>query len=303
MSKPSLPRGAFNSFDRVHAIITFPLTSCSYLYSKITIMYAERKSQMSPKKVTITYKILAWFVRLFTPKMKTIGAENLADAPVLIVGNHCQMYGPIACEFYLPVDRYTWCAGQMMKLKEVPEYAFRDFWSFKPKHIQWFFRLASYLIAPVSVCIFNNANTIPVYRDTRIVSTFKETIRKLQDGTSVVVFPEHNVKHNHIIYDFEDKFIDIAKLYYKKTEKALNFVPLYIAPKLKQMHLCKPIQFDPDAPIEEERKRICTYLMHTITDTARALPKHTVIPYRNIPKKDYPTNTQNEVTASEKAGR
>ena len=252
--------------------------------------YSERKYCMEPKSVTWTYKIIAWFVWLFSPKMKTVGTEQLPEEPFLIVGNHCQMYGPIACEFHLPFHRYTWCAGQMMKLKEVPGYAFQDFWSFKPKYIQWFFKIASYLIAPLSVCLFNNANTIPVYRDSRIVSTFKETIRVLQSGTSVVIFPEHNVKKNNIIYEFEDKFIDIAKLYYKKTGQALHFVPMYIAPKLKQMHLCEPIRFDPDAPIEDERKRISSHLMRKITETAQALPRHTVIPYRNIPKRDYPTN-------------
>ena len=98
------------------------------------------------------------------------------------------------------------------------------------------------------------------------------------------------MKKNNIIYEFEDKFIDIAKLYYKKTGQALHFVPMYIAPKLKQMHLCEPIRFDPDAPIEDERKRISSHLMCKITETAQALPRHTVIPYRNIPKRDYPTN-------------
>lgn len=71
-------------------------------------------------------------------------------------------------------------------------------------------------------------------------------------------------------------------------------MPLYIAPKLKQMHMGKPVRFDPDAPMEAERQRICKYLMNEITALACALPEHAVIPYRNIPKKHYPTNTPKE---------
>ena len=177
-----------------------------------------------------------------------------------------------------------------MRWKEVPGYAFEDFWSFKPKSVRWFFQLASYLIAPFCVCIFNNANTIPVYRDSRIVSTFKETVRTLKNDTSVVIFPEHNIKKNNIIYEFDDKFIDIAKLYYKASGKEICFVPMYIAPKLNGIYMGTPIRFSADTDRTKERSRICSHLMDEITQTARNLPRHTVIPYRNIRKRDYPTN-------------
>ena len=43
---------------------------------------------------------------------------------------------------------------------------------------------------------------------------------------------------------------------------------------------------------EEERARICHEMQEAITDLARGLPRHTVVPYPNIPKKDYPCNLQ-----------
>ena len=244
------------------------------------------------KKPSRAYRFIRWLVRLFYPKTKVVGAENLPDEPVIVVANHTQMHGPIACELYFPGKRYTWCAGQMMHLKEVPAYAFQDFWSRKPRYIRWFYRLLSYIIAPLSVCVFNNADTIGVYRDARIISTFKNTVKKLTEGASVVVFPEHDVPHNHILYDFQDKFIDIAKLYYKKTGNALCFVPMYIAPALKSMYLGTPIRFCPDKPIEQERQRICKHLMDEITAIAVDLPAHTVVPYRNVSKNEYPSNKE-----------
>jgi len=240
------------------------------------------------------FRVIKYLVRLFYPKIEIVGMENLPDEPCAIVGNHTQLHGPIACELYFPENYYTWCAGQMMKLKEVPEYAYTDFWSQKPKIIRPLFKLVSYIIPPLSVLIFNNARTIAVYKDNRIVSTFRESIAKLQNGNSIVIFPEHDKKYNNIIYDFQEGFVDVARLYYKRTGKELSFVPLYIAPKLKKMYLGKLIKFSADAPIAEERRRICDYLMQEITDIARSLPEHTVIPYRNIPKKHYLTNIQKE---------
>lgn len=234
------------------------------------------------------YRVIRWFVKLFYPKITVEGAENLPDVPCIVVANHSQMNGPIACELYFPGTRYTWCAGQMMNMGEVPEYAFRDFWSNKPKYSRWFYKLLSYIIAPVSVCVFNNANTIAVYRDARILSTFKNTVKRLSEGASVVVFPEHDAPYNHIINGFQDKFIDIAKLYYKKTGQELPFVPMYIAPARKTMYIGKPIVFEGSADMDSQRSRICSYLQEEITRIALAQPPHQVVPYKNIPKKQYP---------------
>jgi len=126
---------------------------------------------------------------------------------------------------------------------------------------------------------------------------------KLQDGASMIIFPEHDEPYNNIIYDFQDKFIDLARMYHKRTGKELSFVPLYIAPTLKKMYIGKPLRFCAEAPIKEERRRICDYLMTEITEIARALPEHTVVPYRNIPKRLYPSNIPSEANKNEKTGR
>lgn len=247
------------------------------------------------KKKPWLFRFIKYLVRLFYPKMEVVGLENLPDEHCAIIGNHTQMHGPIAGELYFPDNFYTWCAAPMMKLKEVPSYAYQDFWSQKPKALRPLFKLVSYIIAPLSVLIFNNARTIAVYRDNRILITCRESIAKLQTGNNIIIFPEQDKKHNHIVYDFQEGFVDIARLYYKRTGKKLSFVPLYIAPKLKKMYLGRPIKFSADTPVAEERRRICNYLMNEITNIAVGLPEHTVIPYRNIPKKYYPKNTRNEV--------
>jgi hypothetical protein len=108
------------------------------------------------------------------------GAEHLPEDGCILVGNHCHMHGPITSELYVPGRHTTWCAAQMMELKEVPPYAYQDFWSGKPKAFRWFYRLLSYLIAPLSVLIFNHAYTIPVYHDQRLITTMKQTVAELE---------------------------------------------------------------------------------------------------------------------------
>lgn len=255
------------------------------------------------KRISVSlFRIVKWLIWLFYPKIQVVGAENLPGEPAVIVGNHCLMNGPICAEIHFPVERYTWCVGEMMHLKEVPGYAFEDFWSRKPRRSRWFYRLLSYIIAPLSVLLFNNANTIPVYRDMRMMSTFRSSIARMQEGASIVIFPEHDQKHNHIVHQFQEGFVNIAQLYYKKTGRELSFVPLYIAPRLKKMFLGKPIRYCAANPMDQERRRICDYLMNEITQIAVSLPRHRVVPYRNIPRKHYPYNIPVEVTSNEKTG-
>jgi hypothetical protein len=224
------------------------------------------------------------------PKTAVKGVDNLPEGPTVVVGNHAQMNGPIACQLYFPGKFSIWTAGEMVNLREVPEYAYRDFWSGKPAYIRWFYKGLSYVIAPISVCIFNSADCIPVYHDSRIISTFRESVSALHEGTRVIIFPEHNVPYNNIVWEFQDRFTDLARMYYRKYKEEISFVPMYVAPKLRTMYLGKAIKFDSEAAIEDERKRISTYLMDEISKTARELPEHTVVPYPNISKSDYPSN-------------
>lgn len=229
-------------------------------------------------------------VRVFYPKIQFAGAENLPDGPAVIIGNHAKMNAPIACELYFPEEHLTWTAGEMMDVREVPEYAFRDFWSHKPAYSRWFYKGFSYLIAPLSACIFNNADCIGVYHDSRVTGTFRESIRRLHEGTRIVILPERDEAYNNIVCGFHDKFVDVARMYYRKYKEEISFVPMYTAPHLKTVYLGKPVSFDSSAPIEEERTRICMSMMDGITEIARSLPEHTVVPYPNIPVKEYPSN-------------
>lgn len=222
--------------------------------------------------------------------MKLEGTENLPEDGCILVSNHSHMNGPICAELYIPGKHATWCTWQMMVRKEVPAYAYQDFWSGKPRGTRWFFKLLSHLIAPLAVCIFNNADTIPVYYDSRLVSTFKQTVAALDEGRKVVIFPEDYEPHNQIVYTFRDRFVDVAKHFCKRTGKPISFVPMYIAPSLKKIIFGKPVAFDPDAPIADERARIADCMMRGVTELAEAQPEHVVVPYPNMSPRHYVTS-------------
>ena len=50
------------------------------------------------------------------------------------------------------------------------------------------------------------------------------------------------------------------------------------------------LRYDPANPPDAERARVSSALMDAVTAMAVALPEHTVVPYPNIPKSEYPKN-------------
>lgn len=254
----------------------------------------QNEKKNGTKQPTRLYRLLCRIARWIFPKFRLYGTENLPAEPCIIVGNHSQAYGPVAMELYAPRPAYTWCVGEVMNRKEAPAYTYRDFWPLKRRGWHWFYRMLSRLTAGPLVYILNNARLIPVYRDARVVTTFTQSIQRMKEGADIVIFPEKNEPYNPILCQFQEHFPDLARLYHRMTGAGVQFVPMYIAPKLKGVYYGKPICFDPDAPEREEKERIRKAVMASITDMAVSLPRHTVVPYLNIPRREYPLNTAPE---------
>ena len=118
---------------------------------KEEIQFKKFKEQKLNNKQTslfsrYVFKTIRFLVRLFYGKTTIVGIENLPQKNTIIVGNHTQMNGPIIGELFLPNNCFTWCAGEMMALKEVPAYAYKDFWSQKPRWTLPYYKILSYII-------------------------------------------------------------------------------------------------------------------------------------------------------------
>ena len=238
----------------------------------------------------IVYRIIRRIATVATPVYQIEGLDNLPEGPCVVVGNHSQLYGPVAAELYFPREHYTWCISDMMEKECVADYAYKDFWSKKPAIVRPFFRLFSFMLPTVSEIVFTNADTIPVYRDKRVMKTFQLSCDKLKDNAAIVIFPEEYTEYNNIVHQFQRGFVHVAKYYYRQTGTPIPFVPMYVCPKLGKLVFGEPITYSPEAKVNDEAERICTYLQDSISEIAYKMPRHRVVPYPNVSKKNYPFN-------------
>ena len=258
---------------------------------KVEVDNKEKDNQpYQPKKKTFSYKFWYKVVKSLYAKREFLGMENVPEEASIYVGNHAQMNGPLVSELYFPLKHLTWMVGEVANRKEFPAYAMKDFWPYKPKSVRWFYNMAAHMLAPLAEWLFSCADVIHLYRDHRIFTTCKTTIKCLNEGYNIIIFPECNDEYNHIVNDFESNYIDLAKMYYNRYKKILKFVPMYNAAKLQKVVFGKPIAYDPNVPIEEQRNTINTYLKEEITRLAQELPVHEVITYNNFGKSHYPKN-------------
>jgi len=239
------------------------------------------------KKKPMFFRFLQSIAKSFTTKYTFDIKEELKKDGCIIISNHAQMGGPLAYQLYYPRKKKIWCIGEMFDKKEFPDYAMKDFWPNKKKS-RWFYKGLSKTLAPLSQYIFKYTDTIPVYKDTRYYTTAKQSIKAMTEGNDIIIMPEEHVPFNNIVNEFLQNFVSVAQLYHAKTKKTVYFYPNYVAPKCKKVIIGTPIEFNPDNDFNMEKKRICEYLKEEITKLAYTLPPHTVVPYENISKKQYP---------------
>lgn len=234
------------------------------------------------------YRFLKKIVYFFYGKREFVGLENIPNGPAIIVGNHSQIHGPIIAELLYPFPKKTWCIGQVMNKAEFPAYAMEDFWPYKKKAVRWFYKILSRALARPLTYIFTNADCIGVYKDARIANTLRYSVKTLKEGKHLIIYPESHTPYNEIVNEFQHNFVEVARIYARVTGENIPFVPMYVCPKLKKVIFGLPIYYDQNISIDENKQVIISYLKTAITEIAKELPRHKVVPFSNISKKKYP---------------
>jgi 1-acyl-sn-glycerol-3-phosphate acyltransferase len=243
--------------------------------------YAMNKPYYTRKRMNIIFKFIALIARLFFVKKHELRFKEQIDfsTPSIYIANHATVATPTAIHLYFPGKKRPWVIGAMCSMKTIPEYASKEFWT-NLKPAWWYRKILPVVLSPIGYIIMRGAEAIPVYRDNRMIVTIKKTVQSLEEGVNVYIFPEYDAPYSEYHNDFEDGFVNVASVYYRKTKKKLKFYPLYNCLDKKIMSFGMPVEYNPENPIEEERKRITNYLKENITALAKEIGPHKVISYR-----------------------
>ena len=210
------------------------------------------------------FTFLKGVFRVFSHKMTTTWEEPFIDEPCVFVCNHVGALGPMHMVMTFPLcDQVkAWCNAGIMDRKFCADYVRQDYWwepgcKMEPLYNAVIPPVAAAVIPPV----LKSAPTIPVYhppgeKNLSPVTTMRLSIAALSEGKHLVIFPEQpsGYKDHHTWINME--WLYLCKLYHRKTGKALRLYPVHIDTKAHAFRVAKPVMYDPERELEEQKQEI-----------------------------------------------
>ena len=183
------------------------------------------------------------------------------DNPVVFLGNHAEIYGPIASALCFPVPVRFWVISKMMfKKKDVRAYLYENTFS-KKTYLPIFVRkLLAWYLGWLSVNVMNALRAIAVYRDSpmKLRQTLRESVEALEQGENLMVFPEHPegkyVKGG--INELSPGFVMLAEAWWKKTGKKMRMMPVFANREKRTFTFGEEIVYEPENGYAAEQERI-----------------------------------------------
>lgn len=196
-----------------------------------------------------SYRFLRGLVRAVTYRMRTEWAEPFTGEASVFICNHAGALGPIdiCAKFPLADQLHPWMNAQVLSARETPAYVRQDYW-WKPgaKLAPLYNATLPYLAAAILPPILRTTPTVPVFHDFRVARTLRESLRVLQSGEHLVIFPEQPSGYQAHCEALNRGFLQIAPVYARITGRALAFWPVRIDVPSRVFRVGAPLRFDPN---------------------------------------------------------
>ncbi|MDR0951627.1 MAG: hypothetical protein LBM18_01720 [Oscillospiraceae bacterium] len=194
------------------------------------------------------FSLLVPFLRFLLGPMKTVWQTPFDEgSPAIFVCNHDSAYGPIAmcARFELYKAVRPWINSEVLSVRKMPSYVRGDFWW--PQNA-WYTKILDYTVAYIAAlllpAILRGSACIPVYHDSGVITTLKDSVDALKSGHPIILFPEHPTGYREYGRDVMTGFTSLGKLTARRTGLSLKFYPTYIDWKAKKISIASPLTYD-----------------------------------------------------------
>lgn len=152
--------------------------------------------------------------------------EPIRDGSI-ILSNHVGTAAPLAWELYGNVNFRFWGAHEMNSgLVTLYRYQTRVFYHEKKHWNLHLARLFCLIASPLTVMFYKGLDLISIYSDLRFHKTLKESVKTLENGESIVIFPEDSANgYLDVLEGFHAGFTLLTERCLKKGMD----IPIYVA--------------------------------------------------------------------------
>lgn len=193
------------------------------------------------------------------------------ENPIVFLGNHAEIYGPIASALCFPVPVRFWVISKMMFNKqEVRAYLYENTFSKKTFLPVFIRKLLAWYLGWLSVNVMNALRAIPVYRDSpmKLRTTIRQSVDAMAKGENLMIFPEHPEGGKYIkggIGELSPGFVMLAEAWWKKSGKKLRIMPVFANRKKRTFTFGEEIRYEPENGYAAEQDRIMKEAFEQLT--------------------------------------
>ena len=174
------------------------------------------------------------FVMVRKPKVKYLG-EEFPNEPILLLANHVGKKTPVKIELYYPRDFRMWGTHEMTEgLKAVHQYLTVTYYHQKKHLPKWFAWIVGTLASPFANMFYKGMRLIPTYTDYRFVTSIKRSIRTIEKGKDIVIYPEDSTNgYKEQLTYLHPGFASLLEMVYQRGKD----LPVYVAYLNKRKNL------------------------------------------------------------------
>lgn len=211
------------------------------------------------------FEFLRKAIMFFTGPMDTIWQEEFDGEPSIFVCNHDRAYGPIAMcvQFDHCKELRPWINHEVLSFKTMPPYVRQDYW-YPPD--KWYTKIldytAAYFYSLIIPPIMRGSACIPVYHDTKVMSTLRASVDAIRQGHHIMLFPEHPSGYGEYSADVFTGFVSLGRLVQRRTGKTVSFYPTFVDWKAREIRVGAPIRYNSQENFELQAENIS----HTVAE-------------------------------------
>ena len=199
------------------------------------------------KKLSKTFTFFKIFIKIFKkrPVIVNLNHQKL-DKRAIFVANHSAASGPLTYELYFPHYFIPWGTHEMCgNYKMRWNYLYHVFYRQKLKYSKFKAFVLATGFGAISKFLYRATGLIGTYKDARLTKTFKHSFAVLDKDISLLIFPENS---NDGYFDkpiqYQEGFVKLSKLYYKKTNIDLPVYNIYYSKEKNKIIIDKPLKIN-----------------------------------------------------------
>ena len=201
-------------------------------------------------------RTMRWLYRVLYPffhcRVNLPAELRDSEEPVVFIGNHYNVFGPVSFILSMPVVARAWINVELVQEDTAGEALHSGMAKLLPflgeKPRNWLCAR----IAHMGCGTLARLGVIPVDRNrpSTLISTMRQSLQALQEGQNLVIFPEVGLPEYSLtsVTPFYSGFATLGRLYYRKTGRALRFCPCYIDEQHHQIRIGEVVSWDPENP-------------------------------------------------------